>query len=217
MKPTEKICSKCKQMKQASEFFADNIRKDCLSIYCKSCRKEANSKWKLRRAEPGYKSKKKTREGNASPYPNSSLQSDVYIHFWRFGLILEKEQIERIIRRLQKATSYWAEMDAIESELGCNKEDYDASLLEVLRQDRELTNILRDKYTGNLQQPVRMLSLEGEYICSFASLSDASEFICGHRSRLAGPIGNVCAGLTLSSGNYIWEFDNDYNDDDFNN
>lgn len=206
---TEKRCSRCREIKPTNQFNNESTRKDGLSLYCKDCRRLATKEWKERKSQPGYKRQKKMREVNASPYSQGTLKNDIWVHMYRFDINLTEEEVERIICRLQKAASFWAEMDAIEAEYKCKVENYDAPILEILRQGREQENIMRDKYTGNLQQPVRMLTLEGEYIRSFATISDASEFICGHRSKLAGPIGNVCAGLTLSSGGYCWEFDTD--------
>ena len=205
----KKKCSRCKQEKERKDFPKQRNRKDGLRIYCRACTSLINKECKERKLEPGYVPRKRIRQVNLCPYGRNTLEADVWMHFNNFGLNLEKEKekVEEIICRLKNATSFWQEIDAIECELGCK--DYNAPIAEVLRIDRQRINIGRDKYTGNTQQRVRMLTMDGEYIRSFDHISDASEFVCGNRVRLCGSIGNCAAGNSLSAAGYIFEFDDD--------
>ena len=49
LKDNEKYCNKCKTIKDKSNFYLDNSKKDKLSTICKSCRKEYNVKNRTKR------------------------------------------------------------------------------------------------------------------------------------------------------------------------
>lgn len=83
--------------------------------WCKNCLSDYHKQT--------YKGKKKEKKLN--PYADYTINSDLWLHFYRFGVILTDKETKDIRERLRMAESFLNEMNKIESELGCK--DYDLS------------------------------------------------------------------------------------------
>lgn len=122
-----KICIKCKEDKSLDEFNkGKGLHKK--HSWCRKCQSEY------------YKKKVageiKRPEKNVCPYKDNTVESDLFIHFYRFNVSLEPEQIKEIKDRIKSAENLLVEMDRIEAELGCKYEDYDLSGIEKRFKDK---------------------------------------------------------------------------------
>lgn len=89
---------------------------------------------------------------------------------------------------------------------GENHPSYNKEVSKEVRQ--KISETLKDKYTGKdsiLSKPVIQLSLDGEFVNQYESMTEAVKKVGNH-------IGDACNGRIHSAIGHIWIYEEDYNE-----
>lgn len=177
---------------------------------CKVCCIEYTKEYLAKRKAGHIPAKRRCDKLN--PFKQGTIESDLWTHMFRFNVILTTDEINVLSERLKlayKENKYFEELDRIELEHGCKRENYEVQLLQLLREGREIACSTRVKHANmgcDVRVKVRQLDLEGNYIADFDSLRDASMAISNHPGKCVGAISHCCSGVTTKAFNFIWEY-----------
>ena len=195
----KKVCSKCKELKELSEFYKNKTVNDGLHRDCKRCA-DAITKQFLR-TKAGvintiYSSQRSSSRSRNHSLPTYTKQE---LKHWIYNQPLFHE-----LYHDWKMSGYKKELKPSCDRTKDNK-GYDLSRLKLMTWGENQKKGFMDRINGfgtqgSVCKAVIQLTLHNEFVAEFHSISHAT------RMTKIRHISEVCNGVLNTSGNYKWKF-----------
>ena len=143
-------------------------------------------------------------------FKEGTIEQIIEDYFYKMQVELSEEDINSIVIELKGTPQDGVlnRLSELEGVYGADKDNYESDFLYDLMMDRKAAQALHINSSDGpgFTRGVNRFTLEGDYVDTFKSISDASQEVSGCRLKAVGGISSCASGKNRYSYGYIFEY-----------